>query len=52
MTKPVVLLSVPALREKDVAAMPNLKELMAGGGIAGRIGGIPDGDSDSMKERS
>ena len=34
MPKPIVLLSVPALREKDVAAMPRLRELMAGGGIA------------------
>lgn len=34
MTKPIILLSVPALREKDVLIMPKLKELTAGGGIA------------------
>jgi hypothetical protein len=34
MSKPVVLLSLPALREKDVAAMPKLRSLMAGGEIA------------------
>ena len=30
----LVLLSIPGLREKDVAAMPQLRELMAGGEIA------------------
>lgn len=34
MPKPVILLSIPALRERDVAVMPKLRELMAGGGIA------------------
>ncbi len=34
MTKPLILLSVPALRENDVAAMPRLQELTAGGEIA------------------
>jgi predicted AlkP superfamily pyrophosphatase or phosphodiesterase len=34
MPKPVILLSIPALREEDVAVMPKLRELMAGGGIA------------------
>ena len=30
MPKPVILLSIPALREKDVAVMPKLRSLMAG----------------------
>lgn len=34
MPKPIILLSIPALREKDVAVMPKLRELMAGGGLA------------------
>ncbi len=34
MSEHVVLLSIPGLREKDVAEMRNLKELMAGGEIA------------------
>ena len=34
MSKPLILLSVPALREKDVAAMRQLRELAAGGEIA------------------
>jgi predicted AlkP superfamily pyrophosphatase or phosphodiesterase len=34
MPRPIVLLSVPALREKDVTAMPKLRTLMAGGEIA------------------
>jgi hypothetical protein len=34
MPKPLILLSIPALREKDVAVMPKLRSLMAGGGIA------------------
>jgi hypothetical protein len=34
MAEHVILLSVPGLREKDVAAMPKLKEWMAGGEIA------------------
>ena len=34
MPKPLILLSIPALREKDVAVMPRLRALMAGGGIA------------------
>jgi predicted AlkP superfamily pyrophosphatase or phosphodiesterase len=32
--KPLILLSLPALRENDVAAMPNFKAMMAGGEIA------------------
>ena len=34
MPKPVILLSIPALREKDVAVMPKLRTLIAGGEIA------------------
>jgi predicted AlkP superfamily pyrophosphatase or phosphodiesterase len=34
MPKPLILLSVPALREKDVASMPKLRSLVAGGEIA------------------
>lgn len=34
MSKPLVLVSVPALREKDVLVMPRLRERMAGGAIA------------------
>ncbi|HEY4758976.1 MAG TPA: alkaline phosphatase family protein, partial [Thermoguttaceae bacterium] len=34
MPKPLILLSVPGLREKDVAIMPKLRELMACGEIA------------------
>lgn len=34
MSKPVILLSIPGLREKDVAVMTKLRELTAGGGIA------------------
>lgn len=34
MSKPVILLSIPGLREKDVAVMSKLRELMAGGEIA------------------
>lgn len=34
MSKPVILLSLPALREADVALMPKLRSLMAGGEIA------------------
>ena len=34
MPKPVILLSIPALREKDVAVMPRLRNLTAGGEIA------------------
>jgi len=41
MPKPVILLSVPALREKDVAATAKLQELMAGGGIAELTPGFP-----------
>ena len=37
----VVLLSVPGLREKDVAVMPNLRELMAGGEIADLVPSFP-----------
>ena len=41
MPKPVILLSIPALREKDVAAMPKLRSLMAGGEIAELTPGFP-----------
>ena len=41
MAKYVVLLSVPGLREKDVAAMPNLRELTAGGEIADLVPSFP-----------
>jgi predicted AlkP superfamily pyrophosphatase or phosphodiesterase len=34
MFRPLILLSLPGLREKDVEAMPNLRRLMAGGEIA------------------
>ena len=34
MPKPVILLSIPGLREKDVAVMPKLRNLTAGGEIA------------------
>jgi len=34
MPKPTILLSIPAVREKDVAAMPQLKDLFAGGEIS------------------
>ena len=34
MPSPLILLSIPALREKDVAVMRNLRSLMAGGAIA------------------
>lgn len=34
MPKSLILLSIPGLREKDVAVMPKLRELMAGGEIA------------------
>lgn len=37
----VVLLSVPGLREKDVAAMPHLRELTAGGEIADIVPSFP-----------
>jgi len=41
MAKNVVLLSVPGLREKDVAAMPIVRELMAGGEIADLVPSFP-----------
>lgn len=34
MSKPLILLSVPGLREKDVAAMTHLRQMTAGGEIA------------------
>jgi predicted AlkP superfamily pyrophosphatase or phosphodiesterase len=37
----VVLFSVPGLREKDVAVMPHLRELMAGGEIADLVPSFP-----------
>ena len=41
MSEYVVLLSIPGLREKDVAAMPALRELTAGGEIAELVPGFP-----------
>jgi predicted AlkP superfamily pyrophosphatase or phosphodiesterase len=41
MPKPIILLSLPALREKDVAVMPKLRALMAGGEIAELTPGFP-----------
>ncbi len=41
MSRPVVLLSVPGLRERDVAAMPHLRELTAGGEIAELVPSFP-----------
>ncbi len=41
MAENVVLLSVPGLREKDVAVMPHLRELTAGGEIADLVPGFP-----------
>jgi len=41
MRKPVILLSIPALREKDVAVMPKLRDLTAGGEIAELTPGFP-----------
>ncbi len=41
MPKPVILLSIPALREKDVAVMPKLRNLTAGGEIAELTPGFP-----------
>ncbi len=41
MPRPVILLSVPALREKDVAVMRNLRSLMAGGELAELIPSFP-----------
>jgi predicted AlkP superfamily pyrophosphatase or phosphodiesterase len=37
----VVLFSIPGLREKDVAVMPHLRELMAGGEIADLVPSFP-----------
>ncbi len=41
MVMPLILLSVPGLRERDVAAMPRLRELTAGGEIAELVPGFP-----------
>ena len=41
MAEHVILLSVPGLREKDVARMRNLRELMAGGEIAELVPSFP-----------
>lgn len=41
MARSVVLLSIPGLRERDVAVMPNLRKLMAGGEIAELVPGFP-----------
>jgi hypothetical protein len=41
MPKPTVLLSLPGLREKDVAAMPQLRQLTAGGEIADLVPSFP-----------
>jgi len=41
MHQPLILLSLPGLREKDVAVMPHLRRLMAGGEIAELTPGFP-----------
>jgi hypothetical protein len=41
MSKPLILLSIPALREKDVAVMPKLRSLVAGGEIAELVPSFP-----------
>ena len=41
MTKKLILLSIPGLREKDVAVMRNLRELTAGGEIAELVPSFP-----------
>lgn len=41
MTRPLVLLSIPGLREKDVAVMRSLRRLTAGGEIAELVPGFP-----------
>jgi len=41
MSKHVVLLSIPGLREKDLAGMPNLRRLTAGGEIAELVPSFP-----------
>ena len=41
MPKPLILLSIPGLREKDVTAMPKLRSLMAGGEIAELVPSFP-----------
>ncbi|MGD0901204.1 MAG: nucleotide pyrophosphatase/phosphodiesterase family protein [Thermoguttaceae bacterium] len=38
---PLILLSIPALREKDVAAMPQLREMTAAGQIADLVPSFP-----------
>jgi predicted AlkP superfamily pyrophosphatase or phosphodiesterase len=41
MPRPLVLLSIPGLRKKDVAAMPKLLELTAGGELAELVPSFP-----------
>ena len=41
MSKPTILLSIPGLRAKDLAAMPSLLKLTAGGGIAELVPSFP-----------
>ncbi len=41
MSKHVILLSIPGLREKDVAVMRNLRELMTGGEITDLVPSFP-----------
>jgi len=41
MPKKTILLSIPGLREKDVAGMPNLRALTAGGSMAELVPGFP-----------
>ncbi len=41
MAVPTILLSIPGLREKDIAAMPNLAGLMAGGQLAELVPSFP-----------
>jgi predicted AlkP superfamily pyrophosphatase or phosphodiesterase len=41
MPQPLILLSIPGLREKDVAAMPQLREMTAAGQIADLVPSFP-----------
>ena len=41
MSQPVILLTIPGLREKDLAAMPNLERHTAGGDIADLVPSFP-----------
>ena len=41
MPKKTILLSIPGLREKDLSAMPNLRQLTVGGEMAAMIPSFP-----------